>query len=78
MDIRVDEVGGPRKVLRFDVVGGQTQLQTVALHRGYVAIFGRESIGSVGSRSSHKVVVVTFIPVYREVNAVFQETNVHA
>ena len=75
--MREDEVGAPFEVLGHDVACRDGELLTVRLHTGHVGILGDGTAYTVGAQRADQVVVVTGVPVEREVDAVVEETEVN-
>ena len=73
-----DKVRIPRKIFRANVAGGKGELHTVGFHRGYVGIFVDETAHSLRGNYTDQVIVVALIPVGREIDPVFEQTEVDA
>ena len=73
-----DKVRIPRKIFRANVAGGKGELHTVGFHRGYVGVFVDETAHSLRGNYTDQVIVVALIPVGREIDPVFEQTEVDA
>ena len=73
-----DKVRVPRKIFRANVAGRKGELHTVGFHCGNVGIFVDKTAHSLRGDYTDQVVIVTLIPVGREVDPVFEQTEVDA
>ena len=72
--MRVDEVGSPAEVRSLDVVGSETDFNTISLHACNVTELINLTAYTLCGSNADKVVVVTLVPIHFKVDAVVEET----
>ena len=73
--MRVDEVGCPTEIWSLDVVGCETDFNTVSLHCGDVTELVNLTAYTLCGSNTDKVVVVTLVPIHFKIDAVVEEAG---